>query len=676
LLPIMPQKPMSHFHKDSFIFLIMCLVLLPFHDVSAMQSRRKGADSHGHLASKHQPRIDSLLELSRKTPNARLSVEYADHAVRLADSLHLEISWAHAMHQSGIAWKNFGNLERSLHRLSGAEEIFRKHNLPLERHRVLRSLGETYRAGIEYDLSMRSLKEALAWFREQEEDQELAKTYNRLAATMIEVFYNHPEFKLIDPVQTEISPERFREELYEHELLLLYLEKIWLYIDSASYYADRIGSEELEISNKNIEISLKVFLFEFEDALYEYSQLIDRLQGGDYQSELILIQINQARLLGNKRLNQRERAIKLALQALALASETDIHIYQFLANDLLHENYYALGNYRKAYEHMIVIKALHEQFQGEAMRMNAATHEYDYQLRLREHELQSRKRQTRLILGSGVLLVIISLVFILILYRKNHRLRSLFGMVREQNQVISEQNRELTSLNAEKDRLFSIIAHDLRMPFTTISGFSEIIQEGDAFTKEELRHYASLIHTTAARTLQLLENLLHWARVQVGGITYQPGFHQLHQLTEVGITPLLILAETKGIRVVNRINEESRLWCDEKMLVSVIRNLVSNGIKFSHPGGEVSVTSEVDGDMLSIHVADTGIGIPPDTMGKLFHLDSGFTTSGTHDEQGTGYGLVLAKALITKHGGNIRATSVEGEGSRFTVTIPVKKEHQ
>jgi tetratricopeptide (TPR) repeat protein len=492
---------MSHFYKGSNILLIMCLVLLPFYEVSAMQSRRKGAVSHDQITIRHHSRLDSLLELSRQAHNAKTSVEYAEQAVELADSLKLIILKAKALYQSGIALKTFGDFVRSADRLSESEEIYRTKGMMLERHRVLRSLGETYRAGIGYERALAALEEALAWFRQSGGKEDVAKTYNRLAATMLEVFWSHVDYKMLDSGQY-ISHQEYMDGMAQKETLMQIYLKTLDYLDSATYYADMLKNEVLYISNKNIEIALMTITYDLEDALQEYAVFIERIKRGSHREELPLVLINKARMMGRYRINRPERAIELAQEALTMAIKEELHVYQFLANEVLHDNYYALGNYQKAYEHLIAIRELHEHFQGEQMRLNAATHEYEYQLRLREHELQSRKNLTTLVLGSGVLLAMIFLLFIWVLYRKNQRLSALFRMVREQNQVISEQNRDLSTLNGEKDRLFHIIAHDLRSPFNTISSFSDIIHdEGESLTPEDLRQYTGLIHYTAERTL-------------------------------------------------------------------------------------------------------------------------------------------------------------------------------
>ncbi len=323
----------------------------------------------------------------------------------------------------------------------------------------------------------------------------------------------------------------------------------------------------------------------------------------------------------------------------------------------------------------MAIRDLQGHFQSEMMRLNATTHQYNYQIRLREHELTNRRFQIRLVIISGGFLVLGFTVFYVLLFRKNQRLKELLGRVREQNHIISAQHTELATLNAEKDRLFSIIAHDLRSPFNTISGFSEIIyHESGSINTDDIRQYAGLIHTTAERTLHLLESLLHWARVQVGSINYQPGMHQLHHLVEVGTTPLLTTARKKSIELRNQVSEEIYLWCDEKMIVTVIRNLVSNGVKFSHPGGKVAVSAENGDQQVIINVSDNGVGIPAKNIDTLFSLDTGFSTPGTDGELGTGFGLVLSNTLVKKHEGHIEVKSTEGKGSVFSVFLPARTE--
>jgi len=634
----------------------------------AMQHMNRSAIVNEHL-------VDSLLHLSKTAANARTAIEYSDRALYLADSINSPVAKARALHQSGIAWKNFGDTEKSEERLRKAEEFFISGGLQTERHRVLRDLGETFRAGQSYDMSKSVLLQARDYFLMINDQEELAMTYNRLAATAIEVFWNRPD-NLTPRVPPEgMDHEKFMTALNQRPNLLALYHELTGYLDTAMMLSLKLANHDLIFSNRNISIALLVLLYKSEEAIREYDVLIAEIAASGNLKELPLVLINKARMMGQFRINQPEKAIELAYEALALAQEMEINIYVYLAHEVLHDNYEVLGNYRKAYEHLAAIRDLQYQFQSEQMRLNAATHHLEYQIKLRELQLRSKREQIKLGIIAGVTLFLMLAMFILLVLRKNRKLRLLLHQVNNLNSTITKQNEVLSGLNSEKDRLFHIIAHDLRSPFNTISGFSEIIhREGATLTPENLREYTGLIHYTAERTLQLLESLLHWARIQVGSENYQPEQHQLNRLVETGITPLLTQAGKKGVVIRNQVPEDIHLICDEMMIVTVIRNLVSNGIKFSESGTEMFITAIPSGKEVLIRFQDYGIGISASSIAKLFRSDSGFSTPGTRDEPGTGFGLVLCKALVQKHHGTIRVESEEGKGSVFTVQLPLREE--
>jgi len=239
---------------------------------------------------------------------------------------------------------------------------------------------------------------------------------------------------------------------------------------------------------------------------------------------------------------------------------------------------------------------------------------------------------------------------------------------------LSEIN--LRKLNAEKDLFFSIIAHDLKSPFNSFLGFTQILaEELPSLSTAQIQEIAVTMRKSATNLYQLLENLLQWSQIQQGAIPFSPKISRLWQLVNEGIEMVLVPAKNKKIDIENGISKEIEVFADTNMLQTIIRNLVSNAVKFTRQGGKVSVLAKaIEGQVIEIAIQDSGIGMNQSIMDHLFRLDVKTNRKGTDGEPSTGLGLFLCKEFIEKHGGRIWVESKEGEGSIFHFTVPNKIE--
>ena len=239
---------------------------------------------------------------------------------------------------------------------------------------------------------------------------------------------------------------------------------------------------------------------------------------------------------------------------------------------------------------------------------------------------------------------------------------------------IKLKNDELRHINAEKDKFFSIIAHDLRGPFNGFLGFTNLLAEKlPDFTQGEIQNIAVSMRNSATNLFQLLENLLEWARMQQGFTNFEPNALQLLPFVTTTLQPLLDSANKKGIELIIHIPESLQVFADENMLASTIRNLASNAVKFTPAGGKVSISAKATPDgKIEISVKDSGIGMDAEIVHNMFKLDVSISRKGTDGEPSTGLGLLLCKDFIEKHGGRIWAESEEGKGSTFCFTLPAK----
>jgi PAS domain S-box-containing protein len=243
--------------------------------------------------------------------------------------------------------------------------------------------------------------------------------------------------------------------------------------------------------------------------------------------------------------------------------------------------------------------------------------------------------------------------------------------------AIEEKKKEITNelieLNKNKDKFFSIIAHDLKSPFQGLLGFSELLDDDFyELNDEEKKRFVENIRTTSKILYNLVENLLQWSRLQSGRIQFEPDEIDIHTLVNRSIEILKANIQKKKIFLENKISKNSVLTADEIMIQQVIQNLLSNAIKFTPAGGKISLFDERTDHVYKFTIEDTGVGIPQEVVPELFNIDSHYTTNGTENENGTGLGLILCKEFVERNGGKILVESEVGKGSKFTVVLPAK----
>jgi signal transduction histidine kinase len=237
---------------------------------------------------------------------------------------------------------------------------------------------------------------------------------------------------------------------------------------------------------------------------------------------------------------------------------------------------------------------------------------------------------------------------------------------------VDQRTKELKELNATKDKFFSIIAHDLKNPFNTLLGFSELMMNNlDTYDRQQIAEFVTIIHSTSKNAYSLLENLLEWSRTQTGRIELKPDVVNLFKLVEGNINLLDGIASNKDVKLINDVKSDATAFADHNMINTVVRNLLTNALKYTSKGGTVNVTSEVTDERAVIKVKDTGVGIREENLEKLFRIDVNYSTRGTEDETGTGLGLILCKEFIQRNKGEIKVKSTFGIGSEFSFSLPI-----
>ncbi|NLT52373.1 MAG: response regulator [Ignavibacteria bacterium] len=236
------------------------------------------------------------------------------------------------------------------------------------------------------------------------------------------------------------------------------------------------------------------------------------------------------------------------------------------------------------------------------------------------------------------------------------------------------RTKELREANATKDKFLSIIAHDLKNPFTAIYGYSSMLKEDfDDFEREEIYKLINTIDEAAGNTLNLLNTLLEWARSQQGIIEVNKETYNLLPLVTEAVGAYKAAANNKNISIEINIPQDFTVYCDYYMINTVIRNIVSNSIKFTNPGGKIEIESKKTKTCSEIIIKDNGVGMDEAISSGLFKIDKNVSRKGTNDETGTGLGLILCKEFVLKNGGRIWAESEISAGTKTTISLPLKE---
>jgi len=381
-------------------------------------------------------------------------------------------------------------------------------------------------------------------------------------------------------------------------------------------------------------------------------------------------------------------AYKLFMESLGYAEEVnslpdkrETYLYLSQYFEIMKDNRRALSYYKlynvardsiQTQEGLAKIKEMEVKSSAQALQQ-------EIQVLKMESEISRLKQfwQRILILFLALLAILGILVFI-IYYQKNRFKRETNILLEKKNiqlekavNQLRESEQHLTELNSTKDKLFSIIGHDLRNPLNALLGFSELISGNSReYTFEEIQKYSRIINEAAKNIHLLIENLLEWSRSQSGNIEFNPSHDIIYPVITEIIKVFSMQAEKKKIVINITVPEDTKAYFDRNLLSTILRNLVNNAVKFTPKGGMIEVACDRTEDELTISVIDNGIGMTGEQKTQLFRLNGTITMPGTSEEQGTGLGLILCREFVDMHRGRIWADSKPGKGSSFHFTLP------
>lgn len=401
---------------------------------------------------------------------------------------------------------------------------------------------------------------------------------------------------------------------------------------------------------------------------------------------------------------QPRKAVSFAMRSLEKAQQFNSKDEIKQSTELLNAIYTELGDYKNAHFYLTLFNAYKDSVQTEqAMsQINMMQVRYDTEKKELENKrlkadrsLQSKQLEQKTIFTYTIgALLVTALIFVFVTYRgqkrvrlinrklsfKNSKITQYNRLINEKNGALKEQatqlkwqKEELEHLNELKNRLFSIVAHDLRGPLVSLKSLLQLLAMG-SLPEEKLKRFARTLEAEQQNTLYLLDNLLIWARSQMDGANCKESQINIAQLVAENINLLKPQAQRKDILLENKVNSQATALAlaDDEIIKLVLRNLMSNAIKFCNAGDVVTVEAESDSQFVTVVVRDTGIGIDLNSQEKIFGFRS-LTTTGTAMEKGNGLGLALCKDFIEQNGGRIWVESVPGVGSSFSFTLPTAR---
>jgi signal transduction histidine kinase len=365
-------------------------------------------------------------------------------------------------------------------------------------------------------------------------------------------------------------------------------------------------------------------------------------------------------------------------RALEMAKEKKLSAYEEQVYLELSDLYADMEDYHNAYKYYIIRDSINNVIRNEESQRRIEDLLFSYNQRSRDNEMlklrEDQEMQARLNL-IFLLTIILSFVVVIILitgYRRNRHQKQLLeeknNLLEEINIRLEESENELKVRNNEQSKLFSIVAHDLRNPISAVSGFADLISENyNELDDDTRKEYIEQISLGAFRTLSLLENLLLWARSQMDLVKVKKVDTPVKELVDTCANHLMSAVERKHLILNYDFREDFTLHIDREMMKAVLRNLISNAIKFSYPGREIIISTYVNGPERCISIRDYGVGISPDVIATFF--SNGFipSTEGTAKETGSGLGLMISKDYTERNGGLLSVESKPGEGALFTI---------
>lgn len=630
------------------LILVFMAVLLAFGSDTSQQR----ADSLRFLLEKAS---DPAAKASLLKQLTRVSFESGDY-VSAIQYLNQEldthifnkdsVSWANAQYSLGMVYSVVRNFEDAARHGLLAKEFFEKNRMYPQVANSCINLGFIYNELENTDEAIEFYKRALIILEEQNNQQGMEASYMNLGV-------------LGDKTGTLNKTREFYEKSQDVTRKINSTSLLAVYTNLGILY---LNKQDMELAEKYLD---KAFIMARETGNSEYMATAQISLGSVYFKT------------GRKPAAYRaieggiEMASKLGLRQLTMEAYAELaRVSMSLNQPVLAYNF--LETYAKLKDSLFK-EQIASQTNSVQTRFQVGRDELDSERLLRENLEQTlkleRDQNSRIALISALVVIIILLGFF---FKRYYFKAKSATNLQETNQLIEDQKVELEQLIQTKDRFLSIIAHDLKNPFTSLLGFADLAYtEFDEISDQEKRSYLGIIRQSSQHIYSLLENLLTWSRAQSGRIDFNPEPVNLLEIVDLSIDLVRTAAENKQISLYTDFTKDVVVNADKNMLSTVLRNLLSNAIKFTPNGGSVTVSCKNPNGKATLSVSDTGIGLDEDELSRLFKIDGNLKNPGTNKETGTGLGLILCQEFMNIHKSKITAQSAPGKGSVFSFSLDI-----
>lgn len=631
------------------------------------------------------------LKLAQLYANSNIvkALDHAGLAVSTAQSPNQKLSAA--LYAGGL-YLRIGNGNKAVETYQQALQIGIDNNNPEARARVQSALGGAYFIAGNLGESLNNYLQSLRYYEQVNEPGSLVSIYNGLANIYEKQnnFGKALEYNLKAIHIYESSSNKLRALVGYEQIGNMYLKQG--NYAKASEYLTRSLRLYADLRNVAGETSARIQLgnINFKAGRDEEAERY-YLQGLSLARSLKMPPMEVSAYNGLSLIYEHQRlydkAIASAKNAARIAQASNLKIELDMAYEILSRLYKTTSEPEKATTFQNLSREIKDSLYNDSTLKQLADLQlrYDSEKKQRQIDVQQkqqevlasellRERQFKNSIIAALISVTLAFMVFIYLFTQNKRIaQSLIKQKKELEQTTIEtlkQKEELGQLNNVKDRFFSIISHDLRNNLTTMKLYFDLVGNPEYVADEENAELTKQISSSVENTIDLLENLLVWAQAQIKGVEFNPNHLDVLALVQDNINLLNGTAHHKNIALVNQVQPGLSVFADADMINLVVRNLISNAIKFTYSRGEVHISATQQEHMVSLAISDNGMGVSKEAMEKMFVKTQNPTTLGTGNEKGTGLGLLLCKEFVERNGGEISVESEEGKGSTFTVTLP------
>lgn len=583
----------------------------------------------------------------------------------------IEFHFGMILDNMGDLYFNKGASERAIVTKTEALEVFKKRGVPVDIAWQMGNLGKLYFLVGRYQEALENLQQSRKIFEELNLQNDKVRVNTTLVSLLIELKdydtaekYTYENLNYFKGINHALFYSSNQMQCIQLALLKEDLGLAKKLIDEAKILVDSLSNEENEAWLYQLKGDYQVKTAQYDLAIesYRYSMSINTTLNKTYSIANNNYSLGQL-YFKQKQFDSAAYHTQIALTTVKNTKDMDLARDAFL---LLSKIYEAEGDFQKAYTNNQAFFAYNDslftanaqaKLKEEQVRQNVIGYKNDKEIAEQNASLLAEQNQFYIIAG-GILLVLISVMTVLYLNLRKIKAK------------ITVQNTQLTQLNHTKDKFFGIIAHDLRSPLLGLQNVGDqirfLIKKNETKRLDEI---SGNIESTAKKLTELLDNLLNWSLLQNGMIPYHPEKVNLKESTNEVIDLMKPLAEMKEIQLMNSIEEDVFVYADTKAVNTILRNIISNALKFTNRNGKVKVDVKKEFNQSTIIINDTGTGIAAELLPKIFDLDKK-SKAGTIGEKGSGLGLILCKELVELNKGTIKVISDLGNGSSFIFNLP------